>query len=363
MRGKGWRWAAVAALVGVLAGLPTAVGALPATDSALSAEQLRDRVRASAGVGWSGTSESRAALALPDVRDLGDLPALLGGTVRTRVWWRGPTAWRVDEQRVTGEQDVVVDGGRTRTWTSADRTVADLYGDLPVRLPRAADLLAPVLGRRLAGAPDTVLSRLPARRVAGVNAAGLRLVPRDPAASTVAGVDLWADPRTGLALQVELRAQGQDRPVLRTLLLDLDRTAPPPGRTRLLAPRGSDVSVDDAPDIAAQVDRAVPYVLPSRLAGAARQVVPGLEQARGVGTYGAGLSAFAVVPLPRDVADRLSRRLDAAGGSRLSTPLVNALVGRTPRRTYLLVGSVPQDVLDRGLAELLRNPPPRTDRR
>ncbi|HEU0103108.1 MAG TPA: hypothetical protein VFR07_12395 [Mycobacteriales bacterium] len=352
----------MAALIAVLALLPTAVRALPAGDSALSAEQLRDRVRASASVGWSGTSESRSGLALPDVRDLGDLPALLGGTVRTRVWWRDPGSWRVDEQRLTGEQDVIVDGGVTTTWTSADQAVEQLMGELPVRLPRAADLIAPVLGRRLAGSPDTVLSRLPSRRVAGVSAAGLRLVPRDPASSTVASVDMWADPDTGLPLQVELRAAGQERPVLTTLLLDLDRRAPEPERMLFSYPRGATVAFDEAPDIAAQVDRAVPYILPRRLAGADRQVVPGLEQVRGVGTYGEGLSAFAVVPLPRDVADRLTARLAAAGGPRLSTPLVNALVGTTPRRTYLLVGSVPQEVLDRAFAELERNPPPRTGR-
>ena len=349
----------MAALVAVLALLPTAVRALPAKASPLSAEQLRDRIRASATVGWSGTSESRAGLALPDVRDLGDLPALLGGTVRTRVWWRGPATWRVDEQRLAGEQDVIVADGTTTTWTSADQTVQVLTGDLPVRLPRTADLIAPVLGRRLAGAPDTVLTRLPSRRVAGVSAAGLQLVPRDPSTSTVASVQVWADPDSGLPLQVEVRAQGQDRPVLTSLLLDLDRHTPPADRTAFADPRGATVTVDDAPDIAAQVDQAVPYILPRQLAGSARQVVPGLEQVRGVGTYGVGLSAFAVIPVPRDVADRLSRRLEAAGGPRLSTPLVNALVGTTPRRTYLLVGSVPQRVLDEAFAELERNPPPR----
>ena len=106
----------------------------------------------------------------------------------------------------------------------------------------------------------------------------------------------------------------------------------------------------------------MPYRLPDRLAGAPRQVVSGLEQARGVGTYGLGLSAYAVVPLPRDVADRLSRRLQANGGNRLSTPLVNGLLGFTRRRAYLLIGSVPQPVLDRALADLVAHPPPRTDR-
>ena len=351
----------MAAFLAVLVSLPTAVGALPARESDLTAEQLRDLVRRSAGVAWSGTSESRAGLALPDVRDLGDLPALLGGTVRTRVWWRGPTEWRVDEQRLTGEQDVTVEGGRTTTWTSADRTVAVLFGDLPVRLPRAADLVAPVIGRRLAGAPDTVLSRLPERRVAGVSAAGLRLVPRDPGTSTVAAVDLWADPETGLPLQVELRAQGQERPVLTTLLLDLDLTMPPPERTRFRIPRGARRSIDQAPDIAAEIDQAVPYLLPDRLAGSPRGLVGGLERVRGVGTYGSGLTAFAVVPLPRNVAYRLVDRLSVAGGNRLSTPLLNGLVALDDDRAYLLVGTVPQTVLDRALEELRADPPPRTD--
>ena len=360
MRGN-WRWAVVAACLAVLVSLPAALGALAAERGELTAEQLRDRVRASAPVGWSGTAESRTGLALLDVRDLRDLPALLGGTTRTRTWWRGPDQWRVDEQRLTGEQDTITELGRTTVWESADNDVDVLIGELPVRLPRAADLLAAVLGRRLAGAPDTVLSRLPERRVAGRSAAGLRLVPRDPSASTVASVDLWADPGTGLPLQVELYAQGQERPVLTTLLLDLDLTMPPAERTRFRIPRGARRSVDQAPDIAAEIDQAVPYLLPDRLAGSPRGLVGGLERVRGVGTYGSGLTAFADVPLPRNVADRLVDRLSVAGGNRLSTPLLNGLVALDDDRAYLLVGTVPQTVLDRALDELRADPPPRTD--
>jgi len=348
----------VAAGVAVLAALPSAVGALPAGRSDLTAEQLRDRVRASASVAWSGTSESRGVVALPDVQELGDLPALLGGTVRTRTWWRGPLDWRVDEQRLTGEQDVIVQGSRTTTWDSADNTVERLFGELPVRLPRAADLLAPVLGRRLAGARDAVPSRLPERRVAGRSAAGLRLVPSDPARSTVASVDLWADPATGLPLLVELRARDQQRPVLTTLVLDLDLEAPSAARTRFTLPRTATLSIDQAPDLAAQIDRAVPFVLPELLAGAPRAGVRGLEAARGVGTYGGGLASYAVVPLPRDIAFRIRRRLAPAGGDRISTPLVNGLLRADVDRSYLLVGTVPQEVLDRALAELLADPPP-----
>ena len=351
----------MAAFVAVLVALPAAVGALPAARSEVTAEQLRARVRASTAVGWSGTAESRGTLALPDVRALGDLPALLGGTVRTRTWWRGPTEWRVDEQRLTGEQDVIRDAEHTITWDSADNRADFLHGELPVHLPRADDLLPPVLGRRLAGAPDTVLSRLPERRVAGRSAAGLRLVPRDPASSTVASVDLWAEPDTGLPLLLEVHAQGAPLPVLTTALLDLDLSSPPVERTRFQVPRTARVSVDEAPDLATAIDRAVPYLLPDALAGAGRAQVGGLEPARGVGTYGAGLAGFTVVPLPSNVAYRLSRRLAATGGTRLSTPLVNGVLGGAGERSYLLVGTVPPGVLDRALAELVAKPPPRTD--
>lgn len=350
----------MAALVGVLVALPSVVRALPAGRSDLTAQRLRDLIRASADVGWSGTSESRGGLGLPDVPDLGALPALLGGTVRTRVWWRGPTDYRVDEQRLTGERDVIVHGRRTTTWDSADRTVQLLFGTLPVRLPRPDDLLAPVLGRRLVAAPDTVLSRLPERRVAGRSAAGLRLTPHDPTSSTLASVDMWADPETGLPLKVELRAQGQTVPVLTTLLLDADLPAPPAERTRFVVPRGADVTRSEAPDLAAEIDRAVPFLLPDVLAGAARSDLAGLEQARGVGAYGAGLSSYVVVPLPYDVAARIGARLAPTGGTRLSTPLVNGLLGDAGDRSYLLLGTVPQPVLDRALEALVADPPPRT---
>src|SRR3954447_2713620 len=59
------RWGIVAALVAVLAALPSVIGALPASDSGVSAPELRARVLASDGVGFSGYAESAGGLALP----------------------------------------------------------------------------------------------------------------------------------------------------------------------------------------------------------------------------------------------------------------------------------------------------------
>lgn len=359
MRRLTWRWAVAGALVAVLAALPALAGALPAERADLSPERLRELVVASVDVGWSGFAESRGTLALPDVRELGDVAALLGGTTRTRAWWRDRDDWRVDRLTAVGEVDQVQTGSLATTWDSADRRVAVLVGSLPARLPQPVDLLAPVLGRRLAATPDVELAPLGARRVAGVAAAGLRLTPRDRAKTTVESVDLWVDPANGLALRVEVTAQGQPAPALTSAVLDYDATTPLPERTTFRTPGDATRVVGEAPDIAAALEQFAPYRLPRELAGSARSDLVGVGTGAGVGTYGRGLAAFAVVPLPGDVGGRVASALDEGV---LASPLVNAVVGGSGRRTYLLVGTVPLDVLQSGLASLVAAPPPRIDR-
>lgn len=359
---RAWRWAVVAAGTAVLLLLPSVVAALPARSTTVSAEELLQQVRASDDVGWSGYGESRGALVLPEVRDLGELPALLGGTTRARAWWRGPEDWRVDALSLTGETDTAADPGGTWTWDSGDRRAVRVVGERDVRLPTAADLLAPTLGRRLAGTPDVVARRLPARRVAGRAAAGLRLVPQDPGGTTVGAVDLWVEPGSGLPLRVEVRAAGQPEPSLVTVLLDLELERPPAVRTAFVPPPDADLTLVDAPDLAALSDRYAPYLLPDELTGLVRQD-RGPGSLGGVGIYGQGLHAVAVVPLPRDVARRAIRRIDPDGDRRtavVETPLVSAVVARGGgRRAYLLAGTVPTERLTAVLDELRSDPPPR----
>jgi len=357
-----WRWGLVAALVGSLSALPTLAGALPADGAEVGAEQLLAKVRTSGDVGWSGYSESRGTLVLPDVRELSELPGLVGGTTRTRVWWRGPQDWRVDALSLVGETDTTRDGDGGWTWQSADRRATRLTGALDVRLPTAADLLAPTLGRRLARTADVTASRLPARRVAGRSAAGLRLVPRRPEMTTIGSVDLWVEPRTGLPLQVEVRAVGEPEASLVSTLLDLDLTTPSAGRTRFTPPGGAAVTVVEAPDLAALADRFAPYLLPEELAGLPRRPRSTVSVGGGVGTYGDGFTALALVPLPHDLARGIIRRVSSDPDGSLapiSTSLVNALVGLDRGgRAYLLVGTVPASVLTRALEQLRADPPP-----
>lgn len=346
----------MAALVSVLAALPSLAQVLPASAEAPS--DLLRRVQQSQGTAWSGLGESTGALALPDVRELSGLPELLGATTRTRVWWRGPTAYRVDVVRPTGETDAVVDESGSWTWDSADRRAVRLVGEPAVRLPVGADLAAPLLGRRLARTPGLVASPLPGRRVAGQRTAGLRLVPPAGSPTTVESVDLWAEPRTGLPLRVEVHARGLARPVVLAELLDLDLSAPPLVRVAFAPPPDAAVQLVEAPDLAASIDRFAPFLLPDTLGGQPRSRGPG-----GVGTYGSGLATFAVLPLPNDVGRRALRAVDPTdtdGRAAVSTPLLNALVLRDRRRVYLIAGTVPVAVLDSAAAQLLAVRPPYT---
>lgn len=360
---RGWRWGVVAALLAVLLSLPSFAGALPTGRSSLSPAGLLERIRTSDSVAWSGYGESRGALVLPDVRELGELPGLFAGTTRTRAWWRGPDRWRVDALTLVGEVDTTRDPDGGWTWSSADRRALRIVGELDVRLPTAADLLAPALGRRLAGTQDTEVSALPPRRVAGRSADGIRLVPGDPGRTTVRSVDLWADVTTGLPLRVEVSAVGAERPVLTAVLLDLSLSPPSLDLTDFPRPRDADVTVGDAPDVAALADRFAPYLLPDELAGLPRRARSPLSTGGGVGTYGDGFTALAVLPLPDDVGRRLVQRLDDEGDgrtARVATPLVNALVGLgADDRAYLVVGTVPKDLLTTALVQLRADPPPR----
>ena len=352
----------VALLVGLLGALPSLAGARPVEPSGIAAAELLERVRTSDTVGWSGYGASRGSLVLPDVSELADVPSLVGGTTRARAWWRGPQDWRVDALSLVGETDTTRDARGGWTWQSADRRATRISGELDVRLPRAADLLAPTLGQRLSRTADVTASRLPDRRVAGRSAAGLRLTPTRPEQTTIGSVEMWVEPRTGLPLRVEVRAAGATDSVLQTSLLDLELAMPSPERTVFRPTRGASVTTVDAPDLAALADRFAPYLLPDELAGLPRRPRSVLSVGGGVGTYGDGFTAVALVPLPHDLAGDIIRRVAPDGdgtAADISTPLVNALVSHDePGDAYLLAGTVPPELLRTALAQLRADPPP-----
>jgi hypothetical protein len=351
-----WRWRVVVGVVALLVCAPAAVAALPVGPRRLPPAELLARVQASAGVAYQGYAQSHARLGLPDVPRAGQAVALLGETTRMRAWVASPSRWRVDELLLGGERDLYQQPGATWLWDSGQRRAVYTVGEVAVRFARPADLLPPELGRRLAAAASPgELSRIGGRRVAGVAADGLRITPRTPE-TTLGRVDLWADPRSGLPVRVEITASGARDPSITTAFLDLRLGPPPPEAVRFEPPDDAEVDYREAPDAARVVGRLSRFVLPDLLAGEPRRA----SLANAAGTYGRGFGLVAVLALPewrspRDAAFR--QRVPSVTGpwgsaSLVSTPLLNGMAFETDGVAYVLAGTVQPEVLQRVAARL-----------
>lgn len=364
VRYQAWRrWLVVACGVGLLCGLPVIVGALPVPASPLPAAALRARILASVGVPYQGYAESSVNLGLPELPDLGDVSSLLDGTTDQEAWYLSPSRWRADVVTTAGETDTYQTSRGPFVWDYSSNLMTQILGSQPVRLPRAADLLPPELARRLLGyaSPADRLSRLPSQRVAGVAAAGLRLVPDEPA-TTVGAVDIWADPATGLPVEVAVTGRGATRPILVARFLDLSERRP----------SLATVTPDPAPDVGftttvlpdiTGIANGFGAMLPPRIAGMDRAVSPG--GLADVAAYGAGFSRFAVLPLPYGVGQRALDAASNAGaggvglsngiGALMQTPLLTVLLAQSPSGgpVYLLTGTVTADLLIRAGNDLL----------
>ena len=355
----GWRWLVLGGVVAVLVALPGLVGAVPARDRPVGAAELLGRVLASDRVAYQGYAEARAGLGLPDVPRAGRVVALLGERTRMRAFVAGPHRWRVDELTPIGERDLYADGSTALAWDSGERRVTVTDGEAPVRFARPADLLPPELGRRVAAAAEPAeATRLGARRVAGVQALGLRITPRS-SGTTLARADLWADLSTGLPVRVELTAKGQDEPIVTASFLDLRLEAPDPGHVRFDVPGDAEVEQDEAPDLARAIDRFSPFVLPDPLAGQPRRT----RVAGAASTYGQGFDLVGVLAFPARFSPRTRAFLDKVptrkgpwgAASVITTPLLNGMIFERDGIAYALAGTVTQPVLDRVAAALARD--------
>ncbi len=341
------------------------IGALPVRGSALTAAQLRARILASSAVPYQGYAESTVDLGLPDLPDLGDVSTLLDGTTDQYAWYRSPGQWRADVLTTAGENNVYQAGQATYLWDYGRNLLTQITGAEPVRLPRAPDLLPPALGRRLLSFASSAdrLSRLPSRRIAGVDAAGLRIVPADPA-TTVGQVDIWADPASGLPVLVEVIGRGASAPALLTRFLQVSGSRP--ALATVMPAPAPDVGVSTArlPDVSG-ILRGFGPPLPGRLAGAGR--IPAPAGLRDLGAYGTGFSRFAVLPLPGNVGSQaLAAASGAAAGAGqvrladgtgvlIETPLLTVLLARSEYGgpVYLLAGAVTPALLMRAGSGLL----------
>jgi hypothetical protein len=370
------RWAAVAVGVAVLVAAPGLASAARsvvgrASQDGVSSVPMRvllERARASASVPHSGRAQSRGTLGLPDLPRLGDVGSRLGGTTDTRVWWAGPTSWRVDVLTATGEQGTYRTGSLTALWDYESARRTDVLGDPPVRLPRADDLLPPQVARRFLGGlgPDDRVEALPGTRpVAGVPTHGVRLVPGD-ARSTIGHIDLWIAPQDGLPVAIDA-VDSRGATALTSRFTQLSLGTPRAGVLRIPSAAGIIRDVAEQPDIAARLEATGRRRLPDSLAGlrAWHPVVGGSA------TYGPGLTRFVVLPVLPRLAGQLIRAGQKAGGPDLgflgvgsvllSSGALNAVVtdAQPGQPGYAVAGLVTPDLVREAARELLVNPPPR----
>ena len=351
------RWLVVLLAAAALIVSPLALQARPASEPQVPVRELTEHIQASRDVAWSGFVESSGTLQVPDTDSFANLAQLLGEQNRLRVWWRSADDWRVDRIRSTGETDLFRSGQTMTRWVFESET-ATVTPVSTVRLPDASDLLPPTLGRSLLqGAQDDELSPLPARKVAGVDAAGLRLVPQESATS-VRQVDLWADPGTGLVLQVELYGMDDRRPTVTAALLAFDPSTPEPASTEFDPPSSTTVNYEDSVDVAAEANAFAPFDLPVSLAGLPTRSG---EDPGAVGIYGRGPTTLIAIPLRGRVAWPLRERLRDSATARETDMGTLAPVGTVGLlitsneggRSFLLAGTVTGATLERAAGELL----------
>ncbi|HEX8346047.1 MAG TPA: hypothetical protein VF657_15100 [Actinoplanes sp.] len=357
------RWAIVAAVVAVLCLLPAAARVRSVRTPAVDPAVLRDRITASTRQPHHGYAQSAGALGLPALPGLSTVTALLSGTTELRTWYAAADRWRVDVVGAGTEQGLYQTADGQYLWDYGDNQLTRVVGRQPVRLPRPADLTPPDLSRRLLSvAAGDRLSALPGRRVAGIAAAGLRIVPAT-AGTTVAHIDIWAEPRTGLPLQAEVTARGGSRPVFVTRFLELHLSSPAADVvTPPVPPPGAGYAETETPDVVSAVGRWGSADLPDSLAGQARRAT--VADLDAVGTYGTGLAQFVVLAVPGRIGYRVyedavlvGRELTFPDGDAalVATGLLSMLIVRG-QRTYLVAGLVEPTLMERVAADLAGAP-------
>ena len=353
----------VAVVGALLVGVPAVLAARPGQARA-DPQQLRDLVAASADRPWTGYAEARAGLGLPQIPTLSDVTTLLSGVTRMRGWYAGPDRARTDVLSAVGERDRYVTPRGQAVWDYDAELLTLVARDPQVRLPRPDDLLPPDLARRLLSgtSPSDPATALPSRRVAGVDAAGVRVTVADPE-TTVGALDVWADPATGLPVAVEVRAKGVADPLVSTAFAELDQGPPDPAALEPRRGPGAGVTRSPTSDLFGVLGRGDGSTLPDRLAGRDRE--PAERGFPALGRYGTTLGQLIAVPLPPDLAGTLIAGIGRAGagrtltvdglGSALETPLLTLAVVRSPdgARAWALAGLVPRAAIVSGATGLV----------
>lgn len=350
------RWCVVALVATVVAAAPAAVHWLPAGNADVSRATLLQQVRVAVEGAWSGTVQIDGNLQLPDADQFSGLAALFGERTRLRVWWQDTEHWRVDRLLTTGETDLVRDGATTLEW-SYERSEVTISRDPEIRLPRAPDLLPPVLAERLLrGVSEADLTILPGRRLAGRSATGLRVRPPSPL-SSIDHVDLWTDGDSGVPLLVEIYAAGSSSPDFTSRFTDFSPAPPAPDVLTFVTPPSAEVTYDDVLDIADAANQYAPIRPPMSIAGLTQS-----DASDGaVGVYGQGTAEVIAIPLRDREAHAFRHQMALTPGVEQDQrrtvvtlgPLGILLTGTDDEGGWLLAGTLTREALEDAARDVL----------
>lgn len=296
------RLAAVALVLLLAVGVPRALSVRSAPGPAVSTADLLQRIHHAEDLPYSGYVEAEGGLRLPMAHPFSEFVAMSSASSRLRVWWQDAATWRVDLLEPHGGEALYHEGDSTISWDAESLEAARTEDGLAL-IPQTVDLLPPRLAAwSLDGLDAEDVSRLPPIRVAGIEAAGLRITPAG-AQATVQRVDVWADPDTGLPLRVQI--WGADpMPALDTRLVDIEFARPPEEVTTFQPPQGVFLAASGSGLIGhiPGVYRAVTLAGLPLLAGHATEPIT---------RYGRGLTQLLVIALDQHVAEPLRQRLAA----------------------------------------------------
>lgn len=362
------RWAAVTVGTALLIASPTlAAAAFAPTGVVLTAAQVVAAARASSSVAHQGLVQVEGRLGLPTLPFGGAAFGLLGQGTRVRTWWASPLSWRTDTLSAGGQVGQFAVPGAISAWDYERRTVTIQSTSPGLRVPRTVDLMPPAAARwllSLAGPADRVVA-LPSRVVGGVFASGAE-VSSGEADSSLAAVDVWVEPASGLPVQVDAYARGIAVPVFSSYFLDLSLSSPDPA---VLTP-----SLDPTADLQQYRFDLLSFLrsvgtapLPPSLAGLHR-TMDSAAIPLGVGTYGTGYARVVLLQLP----DRLLARVQstvapgAIGGASsvlafggqavlLRTPTVQlAVLTTSAGGGFLLIGVLTSKAMNAAVQDALR---------
>jgi outer membrane lipoprotein-sorting protein len=321
------RWAVAAVLIAALAALPYVASQLPAGGSPIAAPTLLTQLQGSESISYSGYAESTGSLALPvTTGQFSTIANLFGSSTQLRVWWRGDQDWRVDEITPAGEDDLHAQGASVWSWDYESNTAQLQQNAVAVaaRLPRADDLVPANLARRLLSqATGAEVTRIASKRVAGHTAAGLRYTPA-AAQSTIARIDVWALPGTGLPVAIAVYGKGNPTAIVSSTMLDLSTATPSKSTTAFVPPAGAKTSTEQASDLLALASRIQDVPVPGELAGLARDSVSPTSSA--VTVYGTGVTVLVAIPVfgrtGRQIRDELTK---AVGSSKTAAGIATSI--------------------------------------